>query len=85
MDEVSQELGKFYDSVKKEFHGDNIEFNKSSTKVMKRYKKKSDSQRVSTFQNFGSVFIGKNRRKIQVQKQFHDGNQRSAVEKNKVT
>ena len=36
-------------------------------KFMKRYEKYSDSQRISAFQNFGSVFIGKTRRKIQVQ------------------
>ena len=34
---------------------------------MKRYKKYSDSQRVSAFQNFRSFFIGKTCRKIQVQ------------------
>ena len=67
MTEVSQEFDKFYDSVKKEIHSDNIEFNKSLMKLVKRYKKYSDSQRVSAFQNFGSVFIGKTRRKIQVQ------------------
>ena len=67
MTEVSQEFDKFYDSVKKEIHSDNIEFNKSLMKFVKRYKKYSDSQRVSAFQNFGSVFIDKTRRKIQVQ------------------
>ena len=43
MDEVSEEFGKFYDSVKKEIHSDNIEFKKSLMKFIKRYKKYSDS------------------------------------------
>ena len=34
---------------------------------MKCYKKYSGGQRVSAFRNFGSVFIGKTCRKIQVQ------------------
>ena len=41
--EVSQEFDKFYDSVKKEIRSDNIKFNKSLMKFIKRYKKYSDS------------------------------------------
>ena len=38
-DKISEEFDKFHDSVKKEVHCDNIEFNKSLMKFMKLYKK----------------------------------------------
>ena len=40
-DKISEEFDKFHDSVKKEVHCDNIEFNKSLMKFMKLYKKNS--------------------------------------------
>ena len=57
MNEIAEEFDKFCDSVKKMMRSDNSEFNNSLTKFMKRYNQFSESQRVSTFQNFGSIFV----------------------------
>ena len=66
MNEIAEEFDKFCDSVKKMIRSDNSEFNNSLTKFMKRYDQFSESQRVSPFQNFGSIFMGKARSKIKV-------------------
>ena len=62
-----QELSELFESLKEKIEQGNKQYSTSILKFTKRCGKFNESQQISAFNSFGSIFVGKTKVKIKVQ------------------
>ena len=65
---IAEEFEKLTEAVKEKISsGISTEFTNAFQKFMKRYESFNENKKITAFQNFGSIFVGKSKNRIKVQ------------------